>query len=77
MTDPYRIDDEPAPAPSAPSPEPGAVVRGLVWLVLAVSVAGNSVASAAGVPTAVQLAFGAVTVLCIVVLIARRPRRSR
>jgi hypothetical protein len=77
MTDPYRIDDQPAPAPAAPPAAPGAVVRGLVWLVLVVSLVGNSVASFADVSSTVHLALGVVAVLCIAVLIARRPRRSR
>jgi hypothetical protein len=77
MTDPYRIGDQPAPAPAAPPTDRRTVGRGLVWLVLVVSVAGNSVSSVAGAPTTVRLVLGVVTVLCIAGLIALRPRRSR
>ena len=77
MTDPYRIDEHPTPAPAAPSGEPRAVLRGLVWLVLVVSVVGNSVSSFAGASTTVHLALGIATALCVAALIALRPRRSR
>jgi uncharacterized membrane protein YgaE (UPF0421/DUF939 family) len=53
------------------------VLRGLVWLVLVVSVVGNSVSSFAGVSTTVHLVLGIATALCVAALIALRPRRSR
>jgi hypothetical protein len=78
MTDPYRLIDQPEAGPrSSPSGTGTDVATGLVWLLLAISAAANSVASLASVPIAVHLGLGAVTAVCLGLLITwhRRGRR--
>ncbi|MBP0456671.1 hypothetical protein [Streptomyces montanisoli] len=76
-SDPYRLipggrqDDAPERAGGA------GVVRALLWVVLVVSVVGNTVASAVGGGTGVHLAAGGITVLCAALLVVGRVRRSR
>ncbi|MGW4106024.1 hypothetical protein, partial [Streptomyces sp. NPDC004976] len=53
------------------------VVRVLLWVVLVVSVLGNTVASFAGAGTGVHLAAGGVTALCATVLVVLRLRSGR
>ncbi|WP_030911055.1 hypothetical protein [Streptomyces sp. NRRL F-5126] len=77
-TDPYRLtpggkrDDAPERTGGG-----AGVVRALLWVVLVVSVVGNTVASAVGGGTGVHLAAGAVTVLCAALLVVGRVRRNR
>ncbi|MFF6995780.1 hypothetical protein ACFY93_12600 [Streptomyces sp. NPDC008313] len=55
----------------------GGVARTVLWVVLVVSVIGNTVASYTGAGTGVHLAAGVVTVLCATVLAVRRLRSGR
>ncbi|NGO13645.1 hypothetical protein G5C60_40145 [Streptomyces sp. HC44] len=53
------------------------VVRTLLWVLLVISAIGNMVASYAAAGTAVHLAFGAVTAVCLTALVAQRLRGRR
>ncbi|WP_328564937.1 hypothetical protein [Streptomyces coelicoflavus] len=55
----------------------GGVARTVLWVVLVVSVVGNTVASYAGAGTWVHLAAGVVTAACATVLAVRRLRSGR
>ncbi|MEU4154468.1 hypothetical protein [Streptomyces sp. NPDC026659] len=50
------------------------VLRGLLWLVLAVSVVCNTVASFTGAGIDIHLASGGVTTLCVAALVVLRLR---
>ncbi|NUK24156.1 hypothetical protein [Streptomyces lunaelactis] len=85
-TDPYRLTIS-TESPHSTSPGTGGtggtgvtgadVLRTLLWLVLVISAIGNSVASYGGATTQIHLAFGTVTALCVVALVAQRLRRRR
>lgn len=64
------------PSTSAADTGPG-VLRPLLWIVLVVSVVGNTVASFAGVPTTVHLGLGVTTAICVVALVAQQLRTRR
>ncbi|MFC9464171.1 hypothetical protein [Streptomyces coelicoflavus] len=55
----------------------GGVARTVLWVVLVVSVVGNTVASYAGAGTWVHLVAGVVTAVCATVLAVRRLRGGR
>jgi hypothetical protein len=55
----------------------GGAVRPVLWLVLVLSAAGNAGASFGGVNVALHIAFGVVTLLCAVALIAHHVRGRR
>lgn len=78
MNDPYRITDiERAPA-EAPAPvRRGGFVRPLLWVLLVVSGAANSVTSFGGVHAWIHLGFGVVTLLCVVALVMHYLRGRR
>lgn len=71
MPDPYRI-EAPAAAPSAVVP--GSRLRALLWTLLALSVAGNSLASFGVLPVALTVAFGGVTAACVAALVVAHLR---
>ncbi|MGY2081227.1 hypothetical protein [Modestobacter sp. SYSU DS0657] len=73
MPDPYRIDGSPqAPPARRTGAHPG---RTLLWVVLALSVAGNSLASLGVLPLALNIAFGLVTAACVAALVVDHFRR--
>lgn len=76
MNDPYRLTTD-----ATGSPGPGAaragVLRPILWVVLVLSAIGNSASSYGGAATQVHLAFGAVTALCVTVLVVHRLRGRR
>ncbi|MFC8197338.1 hypothetical protein ACFWBR_24670 [Streptomyces sp. NPDC060006] len=53
------------------------VVRTVLWLVLVVSTVGNMVASYGATSTAIHLACGVVTALCVTALVTRQLRGRR
>ncbi|GAA4739670.1 hypothetical protein GCM10023328_20910 [Modestobacter marinus] len=71
MPDPYRLDSAPQ-TPTAPAARP---LRTLLWVLLALSVAGNSLASLGVLPLALNIAFGVVTAACVVALVVDHLRR--
>ncbi|ONK10534.1 hypothetical protein [Streptomyces sp. MP131-18] len=77
-TDPYRLTGDVEGMRGA-SPGTGGtdVLRGLLWVVLVISMAGNMVASYAAAALPVHLAFGVVTALCVTALVVQRLRRRR
>lgn len=77
MDDPYLLTGDTASVPTPPAAARPGLLPGLLWLVLAVSVVGNSVGSLAGAPTAAHLAFGTVTALSGAALVALRLRSRR
>ncbi len=76
MTDPYRLTDQPAGPRQPPAARRAAAVRWLLWTLLAVSLAGNTVVSLGDGSVAVHLALGAVAVLCLAALAATSRRRQ-
>jgi hypothetical protein len=80
MADPYRIDSG---TDGAQGNSRGAgvtrarLLRGVLWLLLVLSAAGNSVASFAHVGTAVHLALGGSTAFCVTALVVQYLRRAR
>ncbi len=72
MPDPYRLETD---RPAAPPLVPGSRLRALLWALLALSVAGNSLASFGVLPVPLTLAFGAVTALCATALVVAHLRR--
>ncbi|RBQ15067.1 hypothetical protein DP939_37330 [Spongiactinospora rosea] len=80
MTDPYRIDHSPSHRPPPESPRPGSSKATLLWVLLAISVAGNALANiaAGGAVTPLGLAAGVVGLGAIAGLITHyvRGRRS-
>ncbi|AVZ73951.1 hypothetical protein SLUN_19045 [Streptomyces lunaelactis] len=77
-TDPYRLTTHTeSPHAASPGVTGADVLRTLLWLVLVISAIGNSVASYGGATTRIHLAFGTVTALCVVALLAQRLRGRR
>ncbi|MCZ2804354.1 hypothetical protein O2W18_04500 [Modestobacter sp. VKM Ac-2983] len=72
MPDPYRLDPAPTaqPVDRRPAPEPARPLRTLLWIVLVVSIAGNSVTSFSAVPLAVSIGFGLLTAVSGITLIS-------
>ncbi|MFD3731889.1 hypothetical protein [Streptomyces sp. NPDC058632] len=63
---------------AAPDHNGGAVViRTLLWLVLTISVVGNTVASSMGAGLGVHLVAGLVTAVCATLLVVRHLRSNR
>lgn len=78
MNDPYRIADvEPAPVGVRNRERRGGFVRPLLWVLLVVSGAANSVTSFGGVNVWIHLGFGVVTLLCVVALVVHHLRGRR
>ena len=74
MPDPYALSADRQSAPErrpAPTRSP---VRALLWVLLVLSVAGNTVTSFGVVPLAVSLAFGVVTAATAITLISLHVR---
>ncbi|MCO5967578.1 hypothetical protein [Actinoallomurus soli] len=76
MNDPYRLSG-PQADPGTPDRNGIGARRALLWTVLVVSAAGNAVTSMSGLPVAVSVSCGVVTILCIAGLLADRSRRRR
>ena len=77
-TDPYRLTsgtESTDPAKTAVSRND--IVRTALWLVLVVSTVGNMVASYGTASTAIHLACGVVTALCVTALVTRHLRGRR
>ncbi|OMQ13890.1 hypothetical protein A7K94_0220460 [Modestobacter sp. VKM Ac-2676] len=77
---PPRRPSGPPSGPPCPATEPATrpashPVRTLLWVLLALSVAGNSLASLGVLPLALNIAFGLVTVACVAGLVADHLRR--
>ena len=75
-TDPYRL----APSDGAERTPDGAgpdVLRAVLWVVLVVSMVGNTVVSYTGAGVGVHLAFGLVTLACATTLLVRHLRSRR
>lgn len=71
MTDPYRI----SPAPEQRGGR--TLLRPLLWVLLIVSAAANAVTSVSGLNPLVGVAFGVVTLACVVALITHHYRHRR
>ncbi|WP_151480476.1 hypothetical protein [Streptomyces albicerus] len=77
-TDSYRLDDNAENAdPAGHGVTRDGVVRTALWLVLVISTVGNMAASFGTASTQVHLACGAVTALCVTVLVTRHLRGRR
>ncbi|MDT0269681.1 hypothetical protein RM844_25690 [Streptomyces sp. DSM 44915] len=78
-TDPYRLagDAEEAPRATGSPVSRGQILRALLWAVLVVSVAGNTVVSLSAEAPALHIALGVVTGLCVTALAVQSLRRSR
>lgn len=74
-SDPYRLTQAPAHE-GGPRPVSPQVGRTVLWLLLVLSAAANTVASMAGV-TVVSLACGLVTAACVIGLVMLRLRGRR
>ncbi|MET9258952.1 hypothetical protein [Amycolatopsis sp. NPDC004079] len=81
MKDPYRFDDGVTRKHTTPdnrsvrqSGGGSVALRAGLWLLLVLSAAGNAVASLGSMDTLIRLAFGVVTVLCIIGLIVHHVR---
>jgi hypothetical protein len=76
MNDPYRLS---GPQTDSGTPDRSGIGarRALLWTVLVVSAAGNAVTSMSGLPVAVSVSCGVVTILCIVALLADWSKRRR
>ncbi|MFB7494982.1 hypothetical protein ACFC09_09805 [Streptomyces sp. NPDC056161] len=74
--DPYRLTAAPA-REGGPRPGSPRVGRTVLWLLLVLSAAANTVTSVAGVTTAVSLACGLVTVASVIGLVVLRLRGRR
>ncbi|MFE5816198.1 hypothetical protein [Streptomyces sp. NPDC056479] len=78
-TDPYRLtsaDTTPGTS-STPALTRGDVARSLLWMLVVISAVANMAASLGGAHTWVNLACGAVTVLCGGTLVVRNLRGRR
>ncbi|MGW4460754.1 hypothetical protein [Micromonospora sp. NPDC004704] len=78
MPDPYQSPE--APVTREPVPVPSSrytVIRPLLWLLLAISVAANVVASAAGANLFVGSGFGLTALACATALIIHHYRNRR
>ncbi|MGY1855409.1 hypothetical protein [Modestobacter sp. SYSU DS0290] len=73
MPDPHRIDGHPQSPPARRTD--AHPVRTLLWVLLALSVAGNSLASLGVLPLALNIAFGLVTAACVAALVVDHLRR--
>ena len=58
-------------------PTRGAVLRRVLWLLLAAALVGDTAASFAGVPPVSDLGFAAVTAVCVAALLAHHLRGRR
>jgi hypothetical protein len=76
MNDPYRLTTDATASPGSSAARAG-VLRPFLWVVLVISTIGNAVPSYGGATTQAHLAFGAVTALCVAVLVAHRLRGRR
>ncbi|MFF1278517.1 hypothetical protein ACFVZC_34895 [Streptomyces marokkonensis] len=76
-TDPYSLTPAGGQDGTPDRSSSTGVVRALLWVVLVVSVLGNTVASFAGAGMGVHLAAGGVTALCATVLVVLRLRSGR
>ncbi|MFF9126483.1 hypothetical protein ACF09J_24810 [Streptomyces sp. NPDC014889] len=76
-TDPYGLADTRHQDPARPAVSRAAVARVLLWVLLVVSVAVNTVVSLAGAGVGLHLACGAVAGLCAAVLVVQRLRSRR
>ncbi|GAB7037127.1 MULTISPECIES: hypothetical protein [Catenuloplanes] len=72
MTDPYATGEHRPGRPTDPTP-PG--FPDIMWTTLVVAVGLNVLSSIAGWPLRVQLATGAIAILCGALLISRHLRR--
>lgn len=70
MPDPYRLGTDRPAAPLVP----GSRLRALLWALLALSVAGNSLASFDVLPVQLTIAFGVVTAACVTALVVAHVR---
>lgn len=80
MSNPYRLTEEGRPSPSSRGTvrgSSGAGLRVVLWTLLVISVAGNSVTSLGGMNMWVSATFGVVTVACIVALVVHHMRTRR
>ncbi|MCZ2818435.1 hypothetical protein [Modestobacter sp. VKM Ac-2984] len=77
MPDPYRLDPAPTaqPVDRSRAQEPARPLRTLLWIVLVVSIAGNSVTSFSAVPLAVSIGFGLLTAVSAITLISLHVRQ--
>ncbi|KES03119.1 hypothetical protein BU52_32215 [Streptomyces toyocaensis] len=76
-TDPYSLTAAGSQEGTPDRSSSTGAVRVLLWVVLVVSVLGNTVASFAGAGLEVHLAAGGVTALCATVLVVLRLRSGR
>ncbi|MGW3956653.1 hypothetical protein ACWEKM_38435 [Streptomyces sp. NPDC004752] len=74
--DPYRLTRAPAHE-GGPRAESARVGRTVLWLLLVLSAAANTVTSMAGAATVVSLACGLGTVACVIGLVVLRLRGRR
>jgi hypothetical protein len=79
VPDPYRLDPAPTAQPvdrsAAPEPAPDRPLRTLLWVVLVLSIAGNSITSFSAVPLAVSIGFGLLTAVSGITLISLHVRQ--
>ncbi|MEV6588231.1 hypothetical protein [Streptomyces acidicola] len=76
--DPYRLTAaDSTPGTASPAVSRGDVARTLLWILLVISVAANTVASIGGADLWVHLACGVVTALCAGTLAVRGLRGRR
>ena len=76
MKDPYRLTADTAGSPGSGAARAGAL-RPFLWAVVVISVIADSVSSYGSATTQVHLALGAVTALCVAVLVGHRLRGRR
>ncbi|GGW95463.1 hypothetical protein GCM10010297_16580 [Streptomyces malachitofuscus] len=76
-TDPSHLPPAPGRRTAPAGAGDGGVAHTLLWAVLVLSVLGNTVASYTGADIGVHLAAGAVTALCVTLLVVRRMRGGR
>ncbi|MBB4935185.1 hypothetical protein F4561_006079 [Lipingzhangella halophila] len=69
MSDPYRLDSTSDPTDSPKAASKGGAARIALWAVLVLSAAGSAVSTLAGLPMALDMAFGVVAIVCIVALV--------
>jgi hypothetical protein len=79
VPDPYRLEPTAQPVDLRPAPEPARStpdrpLRTLLWVVLVLSIAGNSVTSFSAVPLAVSIGFGLLTAVSAITLISLHVR---
>lgn len=76
-TDPYRLTPSDSRNGAAAGINRAKVAHSLLWLILVISVIGNTVASYSNAGIGVHLALGGVTALCGTVLAVRHLRSRR